>query len=60
MEIESSIAMRYLRAGDVLILDNAANHTGKGTQCLRKDCGRNIWFLFFFSLLERWSGIRSN
>ncbi len=28
MEIESAIAMRFLRAGDVLILDNAANHTG--------------------------------
>jgi len=38
MEIESAIAMRFLslRAGDVLILDNAANHTGKGNSVLEE------------------------
>ncbi len=36
MEIESVIAMRFLRAGDVLILDNAANHTGKGNSVLEE------------------------
>jgi hypothetical protein len=36
MEIESAIVMRYLRAGDVLILDNAANHTGKGNSVLEE------------------------
>ncbi len=34
LEIESAIASRYLQAGDVLILDNAANHTGKGDTVL--------------------------
>ncbi len=28
MEIEAAIVMRFLRAGEVLVLDNAANHTG--------------------------------
>jgi hypothetical protein len=36
MEIESAIAMRFLGAGDVLILDNAANHTGKGNSVLEE------------------------
>ena len=34
MEIEAAIAMRFLRAGNVLVLDNAANHTGKGNTVL--------------------------
>jgi hypothetical protein len=34
LEIESAIASRYLQAGDVLVLDNAANHTGKGNTVL--------------------------
>jgi len=34
MEIEAAIAMRFLRAGDILVLDNAANHTGKGNTVL--------------------------
>ena len=34
MEIEAAIAVRFLRAGDVLVLDNAANHTGKGNTVL--------------------------
>jgi hypothetical protein len=36
MEIESAITMRFLRAGDVLILDNAANHMGKGNSVLKE------------------------
>ena len=36
MEIESAIRMRFLRAGDVLILDNAVNHTGKGNSVLEE------------------------
>ena len=27
LEIEDGIALRFLRAGDVLVIDNAANHT---------------------------------
>ena len=29
LEIEDAIVKGFLRAGDVLVLDNAANHTGK-------------------------------
>ena len=32
--IEAAIAMRFLREGDVLVLDNAANHTGRGNTVL--------------------------
>ncbi len=35
-EIESAIANQFLQAGDVLILDNAANHTGKGNSMLEE------------------------
>jgi hypothetical protein len=28
-EIKDAIALRFLRAGNVLVMDNAANHTGK-------------------------------
>ena len=34
LEIELAIAWRYLQAGDVLILDNAVKHTGKGNNVL--------------------------
>jgi transposase len=34
LEIESAIAWRYLQAGDVLVLDNAATHTGKSNTVL--------------------------
>ncbi len=34
MEIEAAIAIRFLRAGDVLVLDNAAHHAGKGNTVL--------------------------
>jgi transposase len=36
MEIESAISHRYLRAGDVLILDNAAIHTGKDNSVIEE------------------------
>jgi len=34
MEIEASISSKFLRAGDVLVLDNAANHSGKENNVL--------------------------
>jgi hypothetical protein len=34
LEIELVIALRYLQAGDVLVLDNAADHMGKGNTVL--------------------------
>jgi hypothetical protein len=36
LEIEAVIANRYLQAGDVLILDNAVNHTRKGNSVLEE------------------------
>jgi hypothetical protein len=33
--IEAAIAIRFLRAGNILVLDNAANHTGKGNTVLK-------------------------
>ena len=36
MEIESAISHRYLRAGDVLILDNAEIHTGKDNSVIEE------------------------
>jgi hypothetical protein len=29
MEMEDAVASGFLRPGDVLVMDNAANHTGK-------------------------------
>ena len=34
LEIEDALRTRFLRPGDVLVLDNAANHTGKGNTVL--------------------------
>jgi hypothetical protein len=34
MQIETAIVKRFLRSGDILVLDNAANHTGKGNTML--------------------------
>ena len=36
LEIQSAIAHRYLQAGVVLILNNAANHTGKDNTVLEE------------------------
>ena len=36
LEIKSAIAHRYLQAGGVLILDNAANHMGKDNTVLEE------------------------
>jgi hypothetical protein len=36
LEIESAIANQYLCAGNVLVLDNASNHTGKGNSVLKE------------------------
>ncbi len=34
MEIEDAMASRFLRPGNILVLDNAANHTGKENMVL--------------------------
>ena len=34
LEIKASIASGFLRAGDILVLDNATNHTGKSNTVL--------------------------
>jgi hypothetical protein len=48
MEIEAAIAKRFLRAGDVLVLDNAANHTGKGNTVLENWLWEEHSVLVFF------------
>jgi hypothetical protein len=48
LEIESAIANQFLLVGDVLILDNAANHTGKGNSVLEKWLWEEHMVLVFF------------
>jgi hypothetical protein len=60
MEIESAFAHRYLRAGDVLILDNAAIHTGKDNSVIEEWLWEEHMVLVSFCPLERRSGIPLN
>jgi hypothetical protein len=60
LEIELAIAYQFLWAGDVLILDNAANHTGKGNSVLEQWLWEEHMVLVFFCPLERRSGIPLN
>ncbi len=43
LEIKDAIASRFLRAGNVLVMDNAANHTGKENTVLEDW----LWEAFF-------------
>jgi hypothetical protein len=60
MEIESAIVHRYLRAGDVLILDNTAIHTGKSNSMIKEWLWEEHMVLVLFCSLERLSGILLN
>ena len=44
MEIEATLAVRFLRPGGILLMDNTANHSGKGNtaQFWKSDCGSDI------------------
>jgi hypothetical protein len=50
LEIKDAIVLRFLRAGDVLVMDNAANHTGKENSVL-KDWLREEHSIFALFLL---------
>ncbi len=60
LEIKLAIAKQFLRAGDMLILDNAANHTGKGNSMLEEWLWEEHMVLNLFCLLKHRSGIPSN
>ena len=59
IEIEAAIASRFLRRGHVLVLDNAANHTGKENRVLEdwlwEDHG--IFVLFLPARTPEWNPI---
>jgi hypothetical protein len=48
LEIEATIAMRFLMAGDVLVLDNAATNTGKGNTVLEDWLWEEYFVLVLF------------
>ena len=56
MEIEAALAAGYLRHGNIFVLDNAANHSGKKILCSRSGCGNDTMFLFHFFRRGRLSG----
>jgi hypothetical protein len=60
LEIESAIENQFLRAGDVIIQDNAANYTGGGNSVLEEWLWEEHMVLVLFCPLEHRSGIPSN
>ena len=59
-EIEEAIALRWLRPGEVLVLDNTAIHKGKGNTVFEEWLWESILCLFYSSLLDLLSGIHSS
>ena len=59
-EIQSAIAYCYLQAGDVLILDNAANHKGKGNSVLEEWqwVDHMVLVLFLSARAPEWNPIK--
>ena len=59
MEIEASVASKFLRAGDVLVLDNAANHSGKENNVLEDWLWEyhRIFVLFLPARTPEWNPI---
>ena len=59
IEIEAAIASRFLRAGDTLVLDNAANHSGKENTVLEDWCWNEhrIFILFLPARAPEWNPI---
>ena len=59
LEIEDAIASRFLRAGDVLVMDNAANHTGKENTVLEDWLWEehSIFALFLPARAPEWNPI---
>ena len=59
LEIEDAIASRFLRAGNVLVMDNAANHTGKENTVLEDWLWeeQSIFALFLPARAPEWNPI---
>ena len=57
--IEAAIAIRFLRAGNILVLDNAANHTGKGNTVLKNWLWEehSVLVLFLPAQVPEWNPI---
>jgi hypothetical protein len=60
LEIEAAIAMRFLMAGDVLVLDNAATHTGKENTVLEDWLWEehSVLVLFLPARVPKWNPIK--
>ena len=60
LEIEDVIVSRFLRAGDVLVMDNAANHTGKENTVLENWLWEehSIFALFLPVRAPKWNPIK--
>ncbi len=59
LEVEDAIASRFLRAGNVLVMDNAANHTGKENTVLEDWLWEehSIFALFLPAQMPEWNPI---
>ena len=59
LEIEASIASGFLRAGDILVLDNATNHTGKSNTVLENWLWEDyeVFALFLPARTPEWNPI---
>jgi transposase len=59
LEVEDAIASRFLRPGDVLVMDNAANHTGKENTVLEDWLWEehSIFALFLPARTPEWNPI---
>jgi hypothetical protein len=59
LEIEDAVASRFLRPGDVLVMDNAANHTGKENTVLEDWLWEehSIFALFLPARTPEWNPI---
>jgi hypothetical protein len=60
LEVEDAIALRFLRAGDVLVRDNATNHTGK-ENTIHEDWlweEHSIFALFLPARTPKWNPIK--
>ncbi len=59
MEMEDAVASGFLRPGDVLVMDNAANHTGKENTVLEDWLwnDHSIFALFLHARTPEWNPI---
>jgi hypothetical protein len=60
LKVEDATALRFLHAGDVLVMDNAANHTGKENTILEDWLWEehSIFALFLSARTPKWDPIK--